>query len=118
MSPNAFATGRNPSHAAVAATEGILRLLSESELEGVIAHELAHVRNRDILISSIAATIGAAIMMLAHMAQWGAMFAGVRLRTAMGAKPGPTHFKSFPGSDKWIGLEKAWFRRPSFSNRL
>src|SRR6185295_13180025 len=60
-SPNAFATGRNPDHAAVAATEGILQILSDDELEGVIAHELAHVKHRDILISSIAATIGAAI---------------------------------------------------------
>jgi heat shock protein HtpX len=76
MSPNAFATGRNPSHAAVAATEGIMRLLSESELEGVIAHELAHVKNRDILISSVAATIAAAIMMLASMARWGAILGG------------------------------------------
>ena len=67
-SPNAFATGRNPSHAAVAATEGIMQVLSEHELEGVIAHELAHVKHRDILISSIAATLAAAIMMAARMA--------------------------------------------------
>jgi heat shock protein HtpX len=77
-SPNAFATGRNPSHAAVAATEGVLRMLDEREIEGVIAHELAHVKHRDILISSIAATIAAAIMMIARMAQFAAMFGGGR----------------------------------------
>ena len=69
-SPNAFATGRNPDHAAVAATEGILQMLSDAELEGVIAHELAHVKHRDILISSVAATLAAAIMMIARMAFW------------------------------------------------
>jgi heat shock protein HtpX len=75
-SPNAFATGRNPQHAVVAVTDGILRLLTWEELEGVLAHELGHVFNRDILVSSIAATLAGAVMMLARMAQWGAMFGG------------------------------------------
>ncbi len=74
--PNAFATGRSPSHAAVAVTEGLLHLLSPEELEGVLAHELAHVRNRDILIASVAATIAGAISFVATMARWGAMFGG------------------------------------------
>jgi heat shock protein HtpX len=77
-SPNAFATGRNPEHAAVAATEGILRILSTEELEGVMAHELAHVKNRDILISTIAATFAGAISMIGNMLQWGAMFGSGR----------------------------------------
>lgn len=72
--PNAFATGRNPEHAAVAVTTGLLRLLSREELEGVISHELSHIRHRDILVSTIAATLAGAIAMLARMAQWGAFF--------------------------------------------
>lgn len=76
--PNAFATGRNPEHAAVAVTEGILRLLSPDELRGVLAHELAHVANRDTLISTIAATIAGAISMIANIAQWGLLFGGGR----------------------------------------
>jgi heat shock protein HtpX len=75
--PNAFATGRNPSHAAVAVTAGMMRAMTEEEVEGVVAHELAHIKNRDILIASVAATIAGAIGMLAHFAQWGAIFGGM-----------------------------------------
>ena len=88
QSPNAFATGRDPQHAAVAATEGILRLLPEAELEGVIAHELTHVKHRDILISSVAATLAATIMFTARMAQFAAIFGGgVDSRDRRGSNP-------------------------------
>jgi heat shock protein HtpX len=86
-SPNAFATGRNPEHAAVAATEGILQILSDHELEGVIAHELAHVKHRDILISSVAATIAAVIMFAAHSARWAMMFGGYGGRDRRDSNP-------------------------------
>ena len=76
--PNAFATGRNPKNAAVAVTTGIMQMMNHSELEGVLAHELAHVRNRDILISSIAATLAAALSILARMALWGGLGRGRR----------------------------------------
>jgi len=74
--PNAFATGRNPEHAVVAVTEGLLRLMNRDEIEGVLSHEIAHVKNRDILIGSIAATMAGAIMIIANMARWAAIFGG------------------------------------------
>ena len=74
--PNAFATGRSPQHAAVAVTEGILRILSSAELEGVLAHELSHIKHRDTLIATIAATMAGVIVMLANMAKWAAIFGG------------------------------------------
>src|SRR5436853_2079652 len=77
-SPNAFATGRSPEHAAVAVTEGIMRLLTLDELRGVLAHELSHVRNRDTLISAIAATLAGVVLMIARMAEWAALFGGLR----------------------------------------
>ncbi len=76
QSPNAFATGRSPKNAVVAVTQGILEILSEDELRGVLAHELAHIRNRDMLVGSIAATLAGAISMLAFMARWGAILGG------------------------------------------
>ena len=75
--PNAFATGRNPSHASVAVTQGLMELMNDDELEGVIAHELSHVRNYDILTSSIAATLAGAITWIGHMGRWGLMFGGM-----------------------------------------
>ena len=87
MSPNAFATGRSPKHAAVAATEGIMQLLTEEELSGVMAHELAHVLHRDILIGTIAATIAGAISYLAQMAQWAMIFGGGRHNDDEGGSP-------------------------------
>lgn len=78
QTPNAFATGRNPQHAVVAVTEGLYRLLTLDEIRGVLAHEMSHVKNRDILIGSIAATLAGVIMVLANMARWAAIFGGFR----------------------------------------
>ena len=92
-SPNAFATGRNPQHASVAVTHGILGLLDDEELEGVLAHELGHVKNRDILTSSIAATLAGAITLIARMGYWASLFGGYggrgrpRPRTAAALPP-------------------------------
>jgi len=85
--PNAFATGRDPQHAAVAVTHGIVRLLNAEELEGVLAHELSHVKNRDILIGSIAATLAAAVMFIAHMARFAAIFGGGQRDDRGGTNP-------------------------------
>jgi len=86
--PNAFATGRNPEHGVVAVTEGILRVLSPEELRGVLAHEIGHIRNRDILVQSIAAVLGGVVMMLANMAQWAAIFGGGSRDNEEGGGPG------------------------------
>ncbi|MBP1762766.1 MAG: peptidase, family [Firmicutes bacterium] len=75
--PNAFATGRNPENAAIAVTEGLFNILNRDEIEGVLAHEIAHIKNRDILISTIAASMAGAISMIANVAQWGLMFGGL-----------------------------------------
>jgi len=77
-SPNAFATGRSPQHAAVAVTQGLLRMMRPEELEGVLAHELGHVKNRDTLISTVAATLAGVVMMLANMLRWAAIFGGIQ----------------------------------------
>jgi heat shock protein HtpX len=87
QAPNAFATGRNPEHAAVACTEGLLRLLNREEVTAVLAHELGHVRNRDTLIMVVAATLGGAISMIANIAQWGLIFGGGRSSDDEGTHP-------------------------------
>ncbi|MBX3028247.1 zinc metalloprotease HtpX [bacterium] len=87
QAPNAFATGRNPEHAAVACTEGLLRLLNRDEITAVLAHELGHVRNRDTLIMVVAATLGGAISMIANIAQWGLIFGGGRSNNDEGGHP-------------------------------
>ena len=83
--PNAFATGRNPANSAVAVTEGIMRLLNRTEVEGVLAHELAHIKNRDVLVGTIAAALAGAITMMANAFQWAAILAWDAARMTMGA---------------------------------
>lgn len=85
--PNAFATGRNPQHSAIAVTQGLLAILNERELRGVLAHELGHVKNRDVLVSTIVASIASAIMYLAHMLQWVGLFGGFRSDEEGGLNP-------------------------------
>jgi heat shock protein HtpX len=87
QAPNAFATGRNPQHAAVAVTRGLLESMDQEEVEGVVAHELAHIKNRDILIASIAATIAGAVTVLASFARWGAIFGGMGHDRERGGHP-------------------------------
>jgi heat shock protein HtpX len=88
-SPNAFATGRDPAHAAVAVTQGLLRVLDREEVEGVLAHEIAHVRNRDTLVMAIAATLAGALSTLANMAMWSGMLGGNRSESDGESHPGP-----------------------------
>jgi heat shock protein HtpX len=114
--PNAFATGRNPEHGAVAVTTGIQRILSREELEGVIAHELAHIKNRDILVSTVAATIAGAISYLAQMAQWSMIFGG-RSDDERGGNPATAHmFSVSPLSGG--GLLKLFSTHPPTEERI